>query len=63
MFTAVADFFKAIYAAYKQARAESAAKDVAATKPLLDHADTAADDVAGEIARVSGVAKPVAVVN
>ncbi len=54
MFSAVYDFFKSILAAFKSARANSAAKDAAATKPMLDHADAAADDVAAEIAKASG---------
>lgn len=54
MFSAVYDFFKSILAALKSARANSAAKDAAATKPMLDHADAAADNVAAEIAKASG---------
>lgn len=59
MFSAIADFLAAIRDAFKRYRAERAATDVAKTKPLVDHADAAADDVAAEIARASsGAVKP-----
>lgn len=60
MFTAIADFFRSIADALKNYRAKRAAEDVAKTKPLVDHADAAADDVAAEIARAGGAAAPTA---
>lgn len=58
MFTTLYNLLKNLFAAYKIARAEAAAKDVSRTQPLVEHADTAASDVAGELRRVteSGVA-------
>lgn len=47
LFKILADIFKA----YKLARAERAAKDTAKTKPFVDHADAAADEVAAELRR------------
>lgn len=53
MSTIVLDFLKSLVAAYKTYRAERAAKDAAASQPYVDHADGAANTVAGEIARAS----------
>lgn len=58
MFAAIAEFFQNIVEAIKRVRAESAAKDAAASKPMVDHVDAAADDVATEIKRAGGTVGP-----
>lgn len=55
MLTMILDFLKSIGAAYKAARADRAAEDVAATKPLVDHADVVVEGITAEIRKAGGV--------
>lgn len=53
MFTTLLEILRNLFTAYKRARAEQASHDVAKTQPLVEHADTAAADVAAELRRNS----------
>ena len=53
MLTTFLEILRDILTAYRKVRAEQAARDTAKTQPLVDHADTAATDVAAELKRGS----------
>lgn len=53
MLTTLLEILRDILTAYRKVRAEQAARDTAKTQPLVDHADTAAADVAAELKRGS----------
>lgn len=62
LFTLILDFLKSAKVAFKSARADRAAADVASSQPLVDHADTVVEGIAGEIRKAGGtvVVTPVA---
>lgn len=58
MFTTILEILRNLFTAYKAARATQAAKDVTKTQPLVDRADAAAADVAGELRRAPSTTLP-----
>lgn len=54
LFTLILDFLKSAKVAFKSARADRAAADVASSQPLVDHADTVVEGIAGEIRKAGG---------
>ena len=58
MLTTLYEILRDIFTAYRKVRAEQAARDTAKTQPLVDHADTAAADVAAELRRAPSTTLP-----